>query len=252
MQLDASDLRAFYATDLGGIARRIVSQRIRQHWRRADGQVVMGIGYATPYLGSFRAEAKCLGALMPAEQGGVLWPSSGRLHTVMIEEDRLPLPDNTVDRLLMVHCLEISAGHSRALLREAWRILAPGGRLLIVVPNRRGVWARRDATPFGHGQPYSRAQLERLLRDALFTPMGWDSALHVPPVDRRFLIRWSGVFEKLGGRFWPLFAGVLIVEARKDMVAPVLRGEGSKVRTRRAEAFQEAQPAKRDTPANHV
>ena len=39
-----------------------------------------------------------------------------------------------------------------------WRVLAPSGRV-IVVPNRRGPWARADNTPFGHGRPYSRSQI---------------------------------------------------------------------------------------------
>ena len=44
---------------------------------------------------------------------------------------------------------------------------AAGGRLLIVVPNRRGVWARSDTTPFGHGRPYSRSQITHLLARGL-------------------------------------------------------------------------------------
>ncbi len=244
MQLDVAELRAFYATPLGGVARRLLAQRIRTHWRREAGLVVIGVGYATPYLGSFRGEALRLGALMPAEQGGILWPLSGPVRTVMVDEERLPLPDNSVDRLLMVHCLETSGGHARALLREMWRVLTPGGRLLIIVPNRRGIWARRDATPFGHGQPYSRAQLERLLNDALFTPVAWDNALHVPPIDKRFVIRWSGAFESLGGRLWPLFSGVLIVEARKEVVAPLT--QVNTVRQLKPAKIAEAHAAKRE------
>jgi SAM-dependent methyltransferase len=229
MPIDVSELREFYASPLGGVARRIIAQRIRAHWRRADGLVVVGLGYATPYLGSFRSEAARLGALMPADQGGVLWPVNGPIRSALVDEEHLPLPDSTVDRLLLVHCLETSGGRARALLREAWRVLAPEGRLIIVVPNRRSVWARRDVTPFGHGQPYSRAQLERLLTDALFMPMAWDSGLHVPPVDRRFLIRWSAAFESLGSRFWPVFAGILLVEARKEIAQPLLTGASAKI-----------------------
>src|SRR5947207_8712583 len=54
----------------------------------------------------------------------------------------LPLGDAAVDRVLLVHALEMSRD-AEALLREAWRVLAPGGRLLAVIPNRRGIWARK-------------------------------------------------------------------------------------------------------------
>ena len=90
--------------------------------------------------------------------------------SALVEEDRLPLADGSVDRLLAVHCLE-TAERVRPLLREMWRVLAPEGRLMLVVPNRRGVWARLDKTPFGQGRPYSRRQLEALLIEALFTPL---------------------------------------------------------------------------------
>jgi SAM-dependent methyltransferase len=105
-----------------------------------------------------------------------------------------------------------------ALLREMWRVLTPEGRLLLVVPNRRGVWARLDTTPFGVGRPYSRGQLEALLTDALFTPLQWTSALHMPPIDRQWLLRWATMFERVGARLWPGFAGVIIVEARKELM----------------------------------
>ena len=64
------------------------------------------------------------------------------------------------------------------MLKEIWRVLAGGGRLLVVAPNRRGIWARLDLTPFGSGQPYTMSQLSRLLRDEQFTPVGSDRAVH--------------------------------------------------------------------------
>ncbi len=109
----------------------------------------------------------------------------------------------------------------RPLLRELWRVLKPEGRLLLIVPNRRGVWARLDSTPFGYGQPYSRSQLEGLLRNALFTPASWGSALHVPPFNKRVLMKSATAWERAGARLWPGFAGVLIVEARKETMAPI-------------------------------
>lgn len=244
MQLDVTDLRAFYASPLGAVARRILAQRIRQRWRKAGGLVVMGIGFPTPYLGSFRGEALRLGALMPAEQGGVIWPGQGVVRTVMVDEERLPLADNSVDRLLMIHCLETAGGHARSVLREAWRVLAPEGRLLVVVPNRRGPWARRDATPFGHGQPYSRSQLERRLRDAMFTPLDWDQVLFMPPFEQRLLLRSARAFERVGRRVWPVFAGVLMVEASKELAQPLLKG--ARARLARPVAVTEPAAARRD------
>ncbi len=231
MQLDVADLRDFYATPLGQVARRLLSQRIRARWRGLNGGTLIGLGYSTPYLGTFRGEATRIGALMPSRQGALVWPKSGRILSALVEEDQLPLADNSVDRLLVIHCLE-AGERVRPFLRELWRVLAPEGRLLIVVPNRRGVWARLDTTPFGHGQPYSRSQLERLLRESLFSPIDWDSALHLPPLGKPMLfLRSAAALERIGSRLWPAFAGVLIVEARKETMAPM--GKGLRARATR-------------------
>lgn len=227
MHVDVADLRDFYKSGLGQMVRRIVGNRIRSRWRPMRGGVVIGLGFASPYLGSFCGEATRVGALMPEGQGALVWPSQGPTRAVLVEEDRLPLPDNSVDRLLVVHCLE-AAHHVDAMLREIWRVLSPEGRLLIVVPNRRGVWARLDTTPFGVGRPFSRSQLERLLTEAMFTPIECTGALYVPPFDRRLLMRSALAMERIGSRISPAFAGLLMVEARKEMTAPI----GKPVRAR--------------------
>jgi SAM-dependent methyltransferase len=104
-----------------------------------------------------------------------------------------------------------------ALLREIWRVLASGGQLLAVVPNRRGLWARMDTTPFGHGRPYSRSQITALLRDAWFTPVGWGEALYVPPIPRGWFLRSAVAWERTGSTLSAPFAGVHIVEATKQV-----------------------------------
>src|SRR6185295_14225208 len=216
MQHDVVGLRDFYHKPLGGIVRRLLTQRIRTRWRSARGRQLVGLGFAVPYIGAFREEADTLAALMPAHQGALVWPQSGDVLSVLVDEVMLPLPDASVDLLLCVHCLEV-AESTRPMLREMWRVLAPEGRLLLIVPNRRGLWARFDTTPFGHGRPYSRGQLERLLADSLFTPLEWTSALYMPPLNREWAVRWATVFERVGARLWPGFAGVIIVEARKEL-----------------------------------
>jgi SAM-dependent methyltransferase len=204
------------------MVRRILAHRIRARWRRCHGLTLMGLGFAIPYLGSFRGEVTRLGALMPSTQGAVVWPSSGNVNSVVVDEDELPLPDNCVDRMVVVHCLE-TTDQAHALLREIWRVLTPEGRLLIIVPNRSGVWARFDVTPFGYGRPYSQTQLERLLTEALLSPVEWGAALHLPPLDNRLVLRSAMTLERMGARLTPAFAGVLLVEARKEVALPLAK-----------------------------
>jgi len=197
MHLDAIDLKDFYSRPLGRMVRRLLGARIRARWTDLKGLRVFGLGYATPYLGEFRGEALTLGALMPAGFGALPWPGSGPSRTALVDEMDLPLDDEAADRVLLVHMLEWSE-RSRTLLREIWRVLEPSGRLLIVVPNRRGLWARVDTTPFGYGSPFSRSQLTTLLKDAMFQPESWHYALYMPPFNWRILTRWPVFWERLG------------------------------------------------------
>lgn len=216
MSLDVVDLRSFYGQPLGAVARRFVGRGIRRRWGDTHGLRMLGIGYATPYLGLFREEAERCLALMPAAQGVVRWPSARPSLAALVDVNDLPLPDAAVDRVLLIHALEMSQD-AGALLREVWRVLSAGGRLLAVAPNRRGVWARTDATPFGHGQPFSRAQITHLLRETWFTPVGWGEALFVPPIARKWFLRTAGAWERVGATIWAPFAGVHIVEATKQV-----------------------------------
>jgi SAM-dependent methyltransferase len=169
MHLDAIDLKDFYASPLGAVVRRLLGARIRARWSNLQGKSLFGLGFATPYLGAFRNDAGPIGALMPAELGVISWPREGKGLSVLVDETELPLPDECADRILLVHMLEWSE-RTRALLRELWRVLAPNGRLLIIVPNRRGLWARVDSTPFGHGRPFSRSQIGHCSRTQCSLP----------------------------------------------------------------------------------
>ena len=216
MSIDVADLRNFYAQRLGVVARRFVGRGIRARFADTCGMRMLGVGYPTPYLGLFREEAERCLAFMPAAQGVLKWPTARPTLAALVDEYDLPLTDAAVDRILLVHGLEM-ADDPRALLRECWRVLAGGGRLLAVVPNRRGLWARIDITPFGQGRPYSRAQITYLLRDTWFTPIGWGEALYVPPIARGWFLRSAVAWERAGATISAPFAGVHIVEATKQV-----------------------------------
>jgi SAM-dependent methyltransferase len=155
MGVDVTDLRAFYGSALGSVTQRLVGRSIDRFWGPLVGLRVLGLGYAVPYLAAVRAETERTLAFMPASQGVVNWPASGASATALVDLTMMPLPDASVDRVLVVHGLEIVESPNE-LLHEIWRVLTPGGRLILVAPNRRGLWARMDTTPFGYGQPFSR------------------------------------------------------------------------------------------------
>ena len=160
MHQDVVDLNAFYLTRLGRVARRILGQQIRRVWPSVREESVLGLGYPVPYLGLFREEAERVLAVMPAGQGVMTWPDSGGRLVALADDGVLPLPDGCIDRILIVHGLEFSE-QRRAMLEEVWRVMRPNGRILVLVPNRHGLWARAEATPFGHGSPFSASQLGR-------------------------------------------------------------------------------------------
>ncbi|MDR4308822.1 methyltransferase domain-containing protein [Chelatococcus sambhunathii] len=220
MALDVVDLREFYARPLGELARRILRAKLRARWPDLKGMRVAGVGYATPYLGVFRDDAERLLAFSPSQMGVSSWPFDRPNASALVDDGMWPLPDAAVDRIVAAHALETST-NAVELLREAWRCLAPGGRLIAIVPNRRGPWAQMDTTPFGHGRPYSRSQLTDLLREALFAAEGWDDALFMPPVERMLMLRSAFAFERMGAKLWSPFAGVHIVEASKQAMRAI-------------------------------
>ena len=216
MTIDVVDLREFYSRRLGIVARQMINRGIRERWPNADGQRVLGIGYPTPYLGLFREDAERCIAFMPAAQGVLKWPTGRPALASLVDEFSLPRPDAAVDRILLVHALEMSDDPA-ALLREVWRVLSPSGRVMAVIPNRRGVWTRSDNTPFGHGRPYSRSQITDLLRQTWFTPTGWGEALFMPPYAGRWVLKSAQMWERAGAALALPFAGVHIVEATKQV-----------------------------------
>lgn len=216
MYLDALDLRQFYCTPLGRAARQSIGKKIDQIWTNIEGETILGLGYPTPYLRMLRSKKARLLGMMPAQQGAIFWPSNGPNATALIHDDALPFTDSSIDKMIIVHAVEMSE-NATLLLREAWRVLAPGGRLIMVVPNRRGLWARADASPFGYGRPFSRRQIQVLLREAQLSPTNWSKALFFAPLRKQLWIGSTRTWDNIGSQLWPGAAGVVVVEATKLM-----------------------------------
>lgn len=218
MAADAHAAADFYGTARGAVTARLLRDRLAALWPELANQSLLGIGYAAPYLRLWREQASRCIAVVPAQMGAARWPPGAPNLSCTAEEDALPFPDLAFDRVLMIHGLE-AAENARRMLRETWRVLKDDGRLLIVAPNRTGLWAYLESTPFGHGQPYSSGQLGRLLTASLFRVERREAALHWPPSPRRLVLRAAPLLEKSGSRVAPGLAGVTIVEAVKDLYA---------------------------------
>ena len=216
MYQDVADLNSFYRSRLGQVTRRLMLARIRNRWPDVTGMRVMGLGYATPFLDIFASEAERVLAFAPAMQGVIRWPGEGKARVCLTDEDALPLPDHSFDRILAVHALEHCEART-ATMRELWRVLAPSGRLVVIVAHRRGLWSKADHTPFGHGFPFNERQIDRLLKDCMFTPLVTERAIYVPPSDRGLSLWSAPAWERVGRRWGLPGPGVLVVEAVKQV-----------------------------------
>ncbi len=225
MHLDVVDLRNFYyRTRLGRAAQRAIRDQVLHLWPEAKGQTVVGFGFAVPLLRPYLADARRTIGLMPGPQGVVTWPVGMKNVSVLCEETAWPIETGHVDKLILMHGLETS-DNPTAVLEECWRVLGPGGKLIIIVPNRAGIWARRDATPFGFGRPYSLTQLDAQLKKHQFMPERRRAALFQPPSQKRFWLKAGPILEKYGRNISARLAGgVLIVEFSKRTHAPTRPG----------------------------
>lgn len=219
MRTDVLDLYGFYDSALGAAASDFIAGWIADRWGDGAGARIAGFGYASPYLGDFPAAERVL-ALAPAAQGVMGWPPGEKNKAGLVEEYHWPLPDASIDRLLIVHGLE-ETGDPRRLMREAWRVLADEGRVIIVAPHRRGLWSIIETTPFAAGRPYLKRQLRALLADTLYSDEAWSGALYFPPFGARFLLRAARAWERAGAKLSPGLGGVIMVEATKSLMAPI-------------------------------
>lgn len=233
MHTKAVDLREFYDSLQGRVVQRILRQHIKTLWPGVSHLRVAAVGYGVPYLRPLMPQAERVIALMPRQQGALFWPPEENGVVALCDAGEMPIETNSIDRLLVVH----AAGDYDSLdavLREGWRILKAQGSMIMIVPNRTGIWARFDTTPFGSGVPYSMGQLRNILKDYMFVPERQERALFVPPTASRLMLTAAPVWEKAGRRFFNAFGGVNIVEAAKQLYAgtPVGAASAADVRQR--------------------
>ena len=93
--------------------------------------------------------------------------------------------------------------------------------MVAVVPNRLRTWSAAEATPFGHGRPYSKKQLFRLMTDQMLPPDSWCTALMLPPFQFRGASRLLNVSEGFVRALGRNLGGALVVCARKQVYGAI-------------------------------
>ena len=214
---EITTLRKFYGSRLGGLAQHYIAQALQPCSQKLGRHNVLGLGYAIPHLSPFFDKKNHVVAVTPAHEGGIHWPYHAPCLSAMAVELELPFANNSMDLVIVAHALEYSEQPVH-LMQEIWRVLAASGQVIVIVPNRKGVWARADVTPFGSGQPYSAGQLNDLFSEVAFTPLEHETCLFFPPNESLYA-RPYRLWEKVGKCIAPSFGGLLIGHAKKQVYA---------------------------------
>ena len=205
------DIAQFYTQPLGKTTQELLAAKLQPLLQAQPDQLVLGLGFASPYLSE---DLKTVSFMM-ARAGVMHWPIASTVRSALVDELDLPLSDNHVDVALLIHALEFSES-AEDLLEEVWRVLTPQGKLILVVPNRRGLWSSSDLTPFGQGQPFSRSQLSKLLKEAQFVVNNMKQVLLGPPWGGSGLAKAMEYGSSFG---FGALSGAILVEATKQVYA---------------------------------
>lgn len=159
--------------------------------------------------------------------------------------DDLPFVSGTVDTLVLVHRLEFEDDPHR-VLREAERVLAPEGHLLVLAFNPLSLWGLgriagplRGGTPPWCGQYYTGLRLRDWCRLLGLEHRQHQRLFFRPPVQRGGVQKRLEVMERLGQRCWPVFGGVYAQLSRKRVARAIPMG----ALVRRREALVAGEPA---------
>jgi len=139
----------------------------------------------------------------------------------------LAIKSNTVDVVLLHHCLEFEA-FPHEILREVERILVAEGKLIIVLFNPfslMGLWhflLRLKAKVTGKkvSMPVEQTWISSRRLDDWLALLGFDSqkvgsVFFRPPINNLTILKKLNFMEKTGKDFWPAFSGSIVYMAIK-------------------------------------
>lgn len=164
--------------------------------------------------------------------------------------DEIPLPDNSVDYILLHHVLEFSK-NPHSVLREVVRVLAPRGQLLIVAFNPWSVFGFRGLIErfFRLSVPWAQHRLSKgRLTDWLYLmscePAGYARGFYTLPVQNSRVRKVFGLLEPLAVKMGLPGSGFVMIHATKNVFGRTMRRASKEVRPQLV-PFPVASPAAR-------
>lgn len=143
------------------------------------------------------------------------------------EFDKIPLPEGSVDFLVLHHVLEFSE-NPHAVLREAVRVLAPQGHLLVICFNPYSLFglrkslqlALRKEIPWAH-HGLSARRMSDWLHLMSCEPMNTAGGFYGFPIQSEKLVGWMSGVDRWLTRWGFPGGGFYVIHASKDVVRPI-------------------------------
>ena len=137
----------------------------------------------------------------------------------------LPIATDSVDLVILMHHLS-NTDEPHAVLREAFRILIPEGKLIIIDFNPVSLWGLRhflqgwlEYVPF-NGHFYTAKRIDDWMRLLGFDQLGHHRIGYLPPIQKTSVTRHLSWLEK-GTRKWLPLLGALNLLVYSKSISPL-------------------------------
>lgn len=201
-----ADLRHFYKTPLGYQCQYFLGKYVKIFSQKAQQSGI--IGYGLPYISTI---PEVVFSTLPVQQG----IDFNQKNMCLSHLDCLPLKDNCLDFLLVVHCFEF---YERPLvfLQEIKRVLKDQGTLVIIVPYFFSYWLRKFSNPFSLGKHYTSFRMQKFFENVGLTVEAVKGTLCFPCFNKGYDSNFLRSWEQFSQKFFPILPNVMIYKVTKQ------------------------------------